>query len=69
MDGQPFRSFSVRWSIAAVAIAAAMIGGLRAQPAVPAGEWRAYGGDDRTDRYSPLDQFNRDNVKSRDAAL
>ena len=27
-------------------------------------EWRAFGGDDRTDRYSPLDQINRDNVKN-----
>ena len=27
-------------------------------------EWRDYAGDQRTDRYSPLDQINRDNVKS-----
>lgn len=29
----------------------------------PTVEWRAYAGDERTDRYSPLDQINRDNVK------
>src|SRR5688572_33130971 len=33
-------------------------------PAGPTVQWRAYGGDDRTDRYSPLDQINRDNVKN-----
>ena len=30
----------------------------------PTVEWRAYAGDERTDRYSPLDQINRENVKS-----
>src|ERR1700678_4381588 len=27
------------------------------------GEWRGYGGDKGFQRYSPLDQINRDNVK------
>jgi quinoprotein glucose dehydrogenase len=27
------------------------------------GEWRAYGGDEASTRYSPLDQINRDNIK------
>ena len=27
------------------------------------GEWRSYGGDEGSTRYSPLDQINRDNVK------
>ena len=35
-----------------------------APAAGPTVEWRAYAGDERTDRYSPLDQINRDNVKS-----
>ena len=28
------------------------------------GEWRAYGADEASTRYSPLDQINRDNVKN-----
>src|SRR5688572_19795243 len=27
-------------------------------------QWRSYAGDERTDRYSPLDQIHRENVKS-----
>ena len=30
----------------------------------PSAEWRAFGGDERSNRYSPLDQINRDNVKN-----
>ncbi|PYS31107.1 MAG: quinoprotein glucose dehydrogenase, partial [Acidobacteria bacterium] len=28
------------------------------------GEWRVYGGDEASTRYSPLDQINRDNIKN-----
>ena len=28
------------------------------------GEWRVYGGDEGSTRYSPLDQINRDNIKN-----
>ena len=28
------------------------------------GEWRVYGGDSGSTRYSPLDSINRDNVKN-----
>jgi glucose dehydrogenase len=28
------------------------------------GEWRSYGGDPGSAKYAPLDQINRDNVKS-----
>ena len=28
------------------------------------GEWRAYAGDSYSQKYSPLDQINRDNVKN-----
>ena len=28
------------------------------------GEWRAYGGDEGSTRYSPLDQINRNNIKN-----
>jgi glucose dehydrogenase len=30
----------------------------------PAGEWRSYGNDERSTRYSPLDQITRDNVQN-----
>src|SRR5688500_16362204 len=30
----------------------------------PAGEWRNYGNDELSTRYSPLDQLNRDTVKN-----
>ncbi len=33
-----------------------------ASPSAPAGQWRAYHGDNRSLRYSPLDQITRDNV-------
>ena len=35
-----------------------------AAPAGPTVEWKAFGGDERTDRYSPLDQITRENVKN-----
>jgi len=34
-----------------------------AQTPAPKGDWRTYGGDKTFNRYSPLDQINRDNVK------
>ena len=37
---------------------------LSAQNGARNGEWRAYGGDEGSTRYSPLDQINRDNVKN-----
>lgn len=33
------------------------------QNGATAGEWRYYGGDAGTTRYSPLDQINKGNVK------
>ena len=32
--------------------------------APPAGEWRSYGNDERSTRYSSLDQITRDNVQN-----
>ena len=34
------------------------------QKGSPGGEWRAYSADEGSTRYSPLDQINRDNVRS-----
>jgi quinoprotein glucose dehydrogenase len=49
-----------------LAVAWVLAGSLAAQappPApAPAGEWRAYHGDNRSLRYSPLDQITRENV-------
>jgi len=44
---------------------AVLFGGvaLTGQTGAKNGEWRAYGGDEGSTRYSPLDQINRDNVK------
>ncbi len=36
---------------------------LLAQSGAVNGEWRSYGGDEGSTRYSPLDQINRENVK------
>src|SRR5262245_39379307 len=33
------------------------------QPVAKPGEWRAYGADNRSTHYSPLDQINADNIK------
>ena len=37
---------------------------LIAQSGAKNGEWRSYGGEEASTRYSPLDQINRDNVRS-----
>jgi quinoprotein glucose dehydrogenase len=34
------------------------------QQGAATGEWRTYGGDNRSQRYSPLDQINKDTVKN-----
>ena len=38
------------------------VAALSAQTGTANGEWRYYGGDDYSTKYSPLDQINRDNV-------
>src|SRR3989304_5505900 len=35
-----------------------------AQQGAKSGEWRVYGGDEGSTRYSPLDQVNRDTIKN-----
>lgn len=42
--------------------AAAMFSSILFAQSDPAGEWRSYGGDKSFNRYSPLDQINRENV-------
>lgn len=50
-------------ALAAVTLTGAPAG--RAQQGAPAnGEWRVYGGDSGSTRYSPLDQINASNVKN-----
>ena len=36
---------------------------LVAQQGAKGGEWRAFGGEEGSTSYSPLDQINRDNIK------
>ncbi len=54
-----FRSIFLPATVGAVLV-------LTAWPQSPPakGEWRTYGGDKTFDRYSPLDQINRDNVRN-----
>ena len=51
--------------IAGIAALAAVTGlGLEAQPRSSSGQWRSVGGDPAFTRYSPLDQINKNNVKT-----
>ncbi len=45
-----------------VAVVLLAVGVLHAENGVPTGEWRHYGADQASSRYSPLDQIDRDNV-------
>jgi quinoprotein glucose dehydrogenase len=52
---------------AILTIGPSLLGQNRSAPrsaASPAGEWRYYGGDAGSSKYSPLDQINRDTVKT-----
>ena len=40
----------------------------RGQTGAKNGEWRAYGAEEASTRYSPVDQINRDNVKNLEVA-
>jgi quinoprotein glucose dehydrogenase len=61
---------SSRARVVAVVVAVGVGVSLAAQrrnaqrPAPPPGEWWYYGGDSASTKYSPLDQINRDNVKT-----
>jgi quinoprotein glucose dehydrogenase len=49
----------------AVLIASLFLGlSTSAQQGAKNGQWRAYGGDEGSTRYSPLDQINRDTIKN-----
>jgi quinoprotein glucose dehydrogenase len=56
---RPVRHMSYGIAIAVLSCAAPVIAQFGAQN----GEWRSYGGDEASTRYSALDQINRDNVK------
>ena len=53
----------IRCLIAGILAAALAPAGLSGQTGAKNGEWRFYGGDAGSTKYSPLDQINRDNVK------
>src|SRR5579884_4325135 len=52
-----------RWILALLLSAAAAALPAAAQTGTRNGEWRYYGGDAGTTKYSPLDQINASNVK------
>src|SRR5215813_11847845 len=62
-----WRTAMVRWFrysvLVLLASAAIWLPGM-AQQGTKNGEWRSYGGEAGSTRYSPLDQINRDNVKN-----
>jgi quinoprotein glucose dehydrogenase len=49
--------------VGALAITVLAILPILAQQGTRGGDWKAYGGDEGSTRYSPLDQINRDNIK------
>jgi len=55
-----------RWRVCLALLIPALVLPLtgRAQKGSPNGEWRAYGAEEGSTRYSPLDQINRDTVKN-----
>jgi quinoprotein glucose dehydrogenase len=54
--------------VAAIALACLTAVSLGGQTGAPAGEWRAYGGDARNMRYSPLEQINATNFSRLEVA-
>ncbi len=56
---RPLRHASYGLAIAALLCAIPLI----AQSGAKNGEWRSYGGEEASTRYSPLEQINRNNVK------
>ena len=52
-----------RMLLGGLAICALAIATTLAQQGTQGGDWKAYGGDEGSTRYSPLDQINRDNIK------
>jgi quinoprotein glucose dehydrogenase len=51
-------------AIVILGLGAAFAGGGRLVAQQPLGEWRYYGGDAGSNKYSPLDQINKDTVKN-----
>src|SRR5688572_4488561 len=65
------RRHIVKFGVAALGIATCLSSGAGAQrgsPAAAVGEWRTYGGDLRSTRYSALDQINKDNFSTLEVA-
>ena len=57
------RRLVIRVVVAVSLTQLALMAGAAENTRLPAGEWRAYGGDDWSTKYSPLDQIDRDNVR------
>src|SRR5688572_13195564 len=54
---------SVRLLLTGLVLTVLAILPMLAQQGTRGGDWKAYGGDEGSTRYSPLDQINRDNIK------
>ena len=62
------RRHIVRFGVAVLMVTTCLSSGTVAQRVPAEGEWRTYGGDLRSTRYSPLDQINKDNFSSLEVA-
>ncbi len=62
------RRHIVRFGVAVLMVTTCLSSGAVAQRVPAEGEWRTYGGDLRSTRYSPLDQINKDNFSSLEVA-
>ena len=52
-----------RWVLTLVVASCAVLGSAHAQEGATRGEWRSYGGDTGSTKYSPLDQITAGNFK------
>ena len=57
-----------RWALTLVVVSWAVPGSAHAQGGATGGEWRSYGGDTGSTKYSPLDQITADNFSDLELA-
>ena len=57
-----------RWALTLVVVSWAVPGSAHAQEGATGGEWRSYGGDTGSTKYSPLDQITADNFSDLELA-
>ena len=57
-----------RWVLTLVVASCAVLGSAHAQEGATRGEWRSYGGDTGSTKYSPLDQITAGNFSDLELA-